>query len=237
MAERLLGTEFDIHGGGSDLLFPHHENEAAQTFAARDRPLTRLWVHNGMLRQSEAKMAKSVGNIFLLGEALDRWGRDPLIMFFVSGHYRQPVDFDEERMEQAVASVRRIKETARKLIAGPSPGWSGPLRERFFEALAEDFNTPRALAAVFDWVAEANRSSEPVGQADLRDMLAVLGLENLLERENVEIPPGVQELADARERARREGDYDEADRLREQLRELGWEVRDGPGGPELRPAP
>jgi cysteinyl-tRNA synthetase len=236
MAERLLGPEFEIHGGGSDLLFPHHENEAAQTFAARDRPLTRMWVHNGMLRQSEAKMAKSVGNVFLLGEALDHWGRDPLIMYFVSGHYRQPVEFDDERMEQAAASVRRIKEAARKLVPGSSPSWSAELKSRFFDALAEDFNTPRALAAVFEWVTEANRSSEPVGSGDLREMLGVLALENLLEPEQVEIPAEVQELADARERARRDRDFDQADRLREQLGELGWEVRDGAQGPELRPS-
>src|SRR6202035_6026717 len=134
MSEALLGTDFDIHGGGSDLLFPHHENEAAQTFAARGVPLTRMWVHNGMIRQREGKMAKSEGNIFLLGEALDRWGRDALIMYFVSGHYRQPVEFDEERMEQATAGVRRIKETARRLVPGASPSWSSPVRARFFDA-------------------------------------------------------------------------------------------------------
>ena len=235
MSEALLGTDFEIHGGGSDLLFPHHENEAAQTFAARGVPLTRMWVHNGMIRQREAKMAKSEGNIFLLGEALDRWGRDALIMYFVSGHYRQPVEFDEERMEQATAGVRRIKETARRLVPGASPSWSSPVRARFFDALAEDFNTPRALAAVFDWVSEAHRSSEPVGDADLREMLDLLGLENLLEPEEVSVPARVRELADARAQARADGDYGEADALREQLHELGWEVRDSAEGPELRP--
>ena len=235
MSEALLGTDFEIHGGGSDLLFPHHENEAAQTFAARGVPLTRMWVHNGMIRQREAKMAKSEGNIFLLGEALDRWGRDALIMYFVSGHYRQPVEFDEERMEQATAGVRRIKETARRLVPGASPSWSSPVRARFFDALAEDFNTPRALAAVFDWVSEANRSAEPGGAADLREMLDLLGLENLLEPEEVSVPARVRELADARAQARADGDYGEADALREQLHELGWEVRDSAEGPELRP--
>ncbi len=235
MSEALLGTGFDIHGGGSDLLFPHHENEAAQTFAAQGQPLTRMWVHNGMVRQSEAKMAKSVGNIFLLHEALDHWGRDPLIAYFLSGHYRQPVEFDDERMEQAVASVRRVKEAARRLTPGSSPGWSTPLKARFFDALAEDFNTPRALATIFDWVAEANRSSEAVGAADLREMLAVLGLENLLEPEQVEVPAEVAELAAKRQQAREAGDYAEADRLRDRLRQLGWEVRDSADGPELRP--
>ncbi|HTX31162.1 MAG TPA: cysteine--tRNA ligase [Solirubrobacteraceae bacterium] len=236
MAESLLGLDFAIHGGGVDLIFPHHENEAAQTRAARGRPLARLWVHNGMVRLQEAKMAKSVGNIFLLHEALDAYGRDALIMYFNGGHYRQPIEFDDERLGEATAQVRRIREAARGLGPGASPDWSSALKGRFFDALANDYNTPAALAAVFDWVREANRSSEPAGKADLEEMLGVLGLENLLEVADAPAPEEVQELADARERARRAGDYAEADRLREAIRSRGWEVRDGPGGPELLPS-
>jgi cysteinyl-tRNA synthetase len=233
MAESLLGLEFAIHGGGVDLIFPHHENEAAQTRAARGRPLARIWVHEGMVRLQEAKMSKSVGNIFLLHAALDAYGRDALVMYFVGGHYRQPIEFDDERLGEATAQVRRIREAARGLRPGPSPDWSPPLRERFFAALANDFSTPAGLAAVFDWVREANRSAEPAGDADLREMLSVLGLENLLSVDTGAPPDEVQDLANARERARRERDYAEADRLREAIREQGWEVRDGPAGPEL----
>jgi cysteinyl-tRNA synthetase len=233
MAEALLGVDFDIHGGGSDLIFPHHENEAAQTRAARDAPLARLWVHNGMVRLDREKMAKSVGNIFVLHDALARYGRDALIMYFVSGHYRQPVEFDEERLTEAAARVQRIREAARGLRRGPSPSWSPPLRERFFASLAEDFNTPAALAAVFDWVREANRSDDAVGDADVREMLDVLALSNLLDVEEAEVPAEIRELAAAREEARARRDYAEADRIRDELRELGWEVRDGPDGPEL----
>jgi cysteinyl-tRNA synthetase len=150
MAETLLGLDFEIHGGGSDLIFPHHENEAAQTAAAHGVPLARLWVHNGMVRLEAEKMSKSVGNIFVLHEALDAYGRDALIMYFCAGHYRQPIEFDEERLEQAKASVKRIRDGARGLRDAASPGWSGPLCERFFDALADDFNTPRGLASVFD---------------------------------------------------------------------------------------
>jgi cysteinyl-tRNA synthetase len=139
-------------------------------------------------------------------------------------------------MEQAKRSVGRIVDAARKLDDDPSPSWSTALRERFFDALAEDFNTPEALAAVFDWVREANRAAGTVGAEDLREMLGVLALENLLEPREVEIPGEVLELRDARERARAERDFKTADRIREQLRERGWEVRDGPGGPELLPA-
>jgi cysteinyl-tRNA synthetase len=235
MAEELLGLDFEIHGGGSDLIFPHHENEAAQTCAAHGLALARLWMHNGMVRLDKAKMAKSVGNIFVLHDALATYGRDALIMYFCGGHYRQPVEFDDQRLEEASARVKRIREAARKLIEGASPDWSARLREEFFDALAYDFNTPRALAGVFDWVREANASASPVGDGDLREMLGVLGLENLLEADEPEAPAEAVELADARERARAARDYGEADRLRDQLREMGWEVRDSPGGPELLP--
>jgi cysteinyl-tRNA synthetase len=235
MAEALLGVDFEIHGGGSDLIFPHHENEAAQTHAARGEQLARLWVHNGMVRLDREKMAKSVGNIFLLHETLAKYARDAVVMYFCGGHYRQPIEFDDERLSEAGARVDRIREAARGLESGPSPSWSTPLRERFFAALADDFSTPAALAAVFDWVREANRSGS-AGDADLRDMLGVLGLDNLLDVEVVEAPSEVSELAAARERARSARDYAEADRLRDQIRELGWEVRDGAGGPELLPA-
>jgi len=235
MAEELLGLDFEIHGGGSDLIFPHHENEAAQTCAAHGLALARLWMHNGMVRLDKAKMAKSVGNIFVLHDALATYGRDALIMYFCGGHYRQPVEFDDQRLEEASARVKRIREAARKLVGGASPDWSGPLREEFFDALAYDFNTPRAIAQVFDWVREANASGSAVGDADLREMLGVLGLENLLEPDVGQAPPEALELVEARERARAARDYAESDRLRNELREIGWEVRDSPGGPELLP--
>ena len=238
MAEELLGVGFEIHGGGSDLLFPHHENENAQTFAAHGEPLARIWMHNGMIRLDSGKMSKSVGNVFVLHEALERYGRDALLMYFCSAHYRQPIEFDDGRLTEARAQCARIREAARQLTDGLSPAFSAPLRERFFAALAADFNTPRALAAVFDWVREANRSAAgTVGDADLRAMLDVLGLANLLERDRTQAPEEVVQLLEARERARAERDFERADSLRDELGSLGWEVRDGPHGPELIPSP
>jgi cysteinyl-tRNA synthetase len=235
MAESLLGLEFEIHGGGSDLVFPHHENEAAQTRAARDRDLARLWVHNGMVRFGEDKMAKSVGNVRPLGEELDRWGRDALLMYFCGGHYRQPIAYSDSELEQAQASVHRVREAARRLHEGTSPEDMAPLRDRFFDALAEDFNTAAALAAVFDWVRDANKR-EGVGDAHLREMLGVLGLANLLDAEDaVEPEAEALELARRREEARATRDFAEADRLRDELRARGWEVRDSSEGPELIP--
>ncbi len=235
MAEQLLGLDFEIHGGGSDLIFPHHENEAAQTCAGRGAPLARLWVHNGMIRLGAEKMAKSVGNIFLLHEALAAYGRDALIMYLVGGHYRQPIEFDEARLAEASARVARVREAARRLHDGPSPAWSASLRERFFTSLASDFNTPQAIAGVFDWVREANRSKDPAGGADLREMLGVLGLANLLDAEQVQPPPEALELLGQREHARAARDWQAADAIRARLRALEWEVRDGPDGPELLP--
>jgi cysteinyl-tRNA synthetase len=181
-------------------------------------------------------MAKSVGNIFLLHAALEAFGRDALLMYFCAGHYRQPVEFDDARLAAASASVSRVREAARRLVPGPSPEWSAPLREGFFAALREDFNTPRALAAVFDWVRQANSAADPSGDADLREMLDVLGLDNLLDAPEAEAPAEAVSLMAEREEARQSRDWQRADALREQLRELGWEVRDGPGGPELLPA-
>ena len=236
MAEEFLGLDFEIHGGGSDLLFPHHENEAAQTAAVRGRPLARIWMHNGMIRLDSDKMSKSAGNMFVLHEALARYGRDTLIMYFCGAHYRQPVEFDEGRLTEAAARCARIREAGTRLTPDPSPDWSAALRERFFSALAQDFNTPRALAAVFDWVREANRSTKPeLGGQDLRVMLDVLGLADLLDRVRLEVPPDALDLLQLRETARSERDFEAADRIRDQLRALGWEVRDGPDGPELRP--
>jgi cysteinyl-tRNA synthetase len=236
MSEAILGLGFDIHGGGSDLIFPHHENEEAQTHAAHGAPLARLWVHNGMVRLQDAKMAKSVGNIFLLHEALDAYGRDALIMYFCAGHYRQPIEFDEERLEQARASVRRVREAARGLVSSASPPWSGALKEGFFAALDDDYNTPAAMAVVFDWIREANRAEAgTVGSDDLGEMLGVLGLENLLAASDSAVPAAVQELVALREAAREARDWAAADRLREEVRALGWEVRDGPGGAEVLP--
>jgi cysteinyl-tRNA synthetase len=233
MAEATLGAPFEIHGGGNDLIFPHHENEAAQTRAARGHDLAEIWMHNGMLEMG-GKMSKSIGNIRALAEVLDEAGRDALIWFFCEGHYRQPLAFSPERLEDAARRVDRIRDAGRRLVPGPSPAELRPHRDAFFDALADDFNTPRALAAMAEWLREANRTDSSVGDEQLREMLGVIGLENLLE-EDVDVPPDALELAGRRAAARAARDFAEADRLRDELRSRGWEVRDGPQGAELVP--
>ncbi len=233
MAEATLGAPFEIHGGGNDLIFPHHENEAAQTLAARGHELARIWMHNGMIELG-GKMSKSVGNIFGLAEALDEAGRDALLMYFAEGHYRQPLAYTAEKLADAARRVEGIRNAGRRLVPGDSPEALAPHRDAFFDALADDFNTPRALAALAEWIREANASDAPVGDAHAREMLGVLGLDNLLDRD-AGAPAEITALAEERAAARAARDFAEADRLRDELRARGWEVRDGAGGPELVP--
>ncbi|MDQ3936488.1 MAG: cysteine--tRNA ligase [Actinomycetota bacterium] len=236
MAEELLGLDFEIHGGGSDLVFPHHENEIAQTEAGRGQPLARLWMHNGMVRFADEKMSKSVGNIRGLAEALDEAGADTLVMYFAGGHYRQPIVYSEDQLRQAGAQVTRVRELVRRLEPGAPADGADEYAERFATALADDFNTPAALAELFGWIGEANRrldAGDAVGVGALRDMLWLLGLERLLDPED-ELPDSEAErLLEERERARADRDFETADARRDQLRELGWEVRDTPQGPRL----
>ncbi|HZL54100.1 MAG TPA: cysteine--tRNA ligase [Solirubrobacteraceae bacterium] len=234
MSEGLLGVGFDIHGGGLDLLFPHHENEASQTRSARGGELARHWMHNGMLAAGDGeKMSKSIGNISPLHEVLEAHGRDAVILYFAGGHYRQPIVFGEEQLRAAAAGVARIREAARRLVPGESPVALRPLRDRFFDALAEDFNTPSALAAMWEWIRKANSDEQDVGDGDLREMLGVLALENLFEVAGA--PDTVVALAVARQQARAGGDYARADELRGRIEAEGWSVRDTAAGFELSP--
>jgi cysteinyl-tRNA synthetase len=241
MAEEAFGgVDFEIHGGGSDLIFPHHENEIAQTEAARGEPLAKIWMHNGMLQFDRKKMSKSVGNISLLSVALDEYGRDALVMFFVRSHYRKPIEYSSFALEQAQQAVNRIREVGRRLDpAAPehraTPALAQP-RDRFYRALAADFNTPAALTAVFDVVAYYNRRLDEgavFSAGPLRDMLWILGLDNLLEPQEAAADPEAQRLLAEREEARAARDFATADARRDELAALGWEVRDTPEGPRL----
>jgi cysteinyl-tRNA synthetase len=236
MAEKALGADFEIHGGGSDLVFPHHENEIAQTEAARGVPLARTWMHNGMIRTAEEKMSKSVGNIFQLSEAIDRFGSEAIVAYLSSGHYRQPLEFSEQALEEARARVARIRNFIEESADGD--GEEDPFvaerREEFLSALADDFNTPRAWAALFELIAEGNRRPLPGARAALAELLPLLGLESLLEERSDEPDSTAESLLHEREAARAARDFERADRIRDRLAELGWEVRDTAEGATLR---
>jgi cysteinyl-tRNA synthetase len=180
-------------------------------------------------------MAKSVGNIALLHEVLAAHGPQTVVMYLVSGHYRQPLAFSDAALEQAQGNVSRIREAGRRLSRGESPSELEPVRDRFFDALAHDFNTPEALAALNEWLRAASSPELATpGDSHLREMLGALGLEALLDPVE-QAPAPVRDLAEQRERARAGRDFAEADRLRGEIVALGWEVRDGGGGFELLP--
>jgi cysteinyl-tRNA synthetase len=207
MSEKYLGTGFEIHGGGLDLKFPHHENEIAQS-RALGHPFARIWMHNGMLSMRGSEMHKSLGNDVSLKDALDRWGRETLLFFFLTGHWRKPLDYSDETLEQARAQL----ETFRNVFRSPSEpvgDWS-----EFEAALDDDFNTPEALAVMHGW-----RDHEL-----LRRAFAVFGLESIAAVE--EAPAELAELAERRRNAREASDFEGADRLRDEIAAAGWEVRD-----------
>jgi cysteinyl-tRNA synthetase len=210
MAAKELGPEFWIHGGGLDLVFPHHENERAQSLSV-GHPFARIWMHNGMLRFTGEKMSKSAGNVATIREVLDEWGAETALVFFLTAHWRKPIDFSDETL----AAARAQAETLRNALRGETQttgDW-----ETLVAVLEDDFNTPAALALFHDWAR--------TGALDeLRRGLEVFGLETLAEAESA--PPSVVELAERRARAREAGDWDEADRLRSEIEAAGWEVRD-----------
>ncbi len=248
MAEAELGPSFAIHGGGSDLVFPHHENEIAQSQAA-GRPFAQVWMHNGMIETGAEKMSKSEGNIFQLSEAIDRYGHEAVVLYLISGHYRQPLAFGSDRMEQAVAQVERVRNFFRghsegepgeippEQQQGGSVGSSpGSRLEAFRDALGDDFNTPKALAQAFELIAEANRGPVPGAATQLREMLGLVGLSSLAQPdEGAEADEEAEELLAERERARAAKDFERADEIRDRLAELGWEVRDSAEGARLVP--
>jgi cysteinyl-tRNA synthetase len=217
MADKFLGPVFEIHGGGNDLRFPHHENELAQSRGA-GREFAKVWMHNGMLELDEAKMSKSLGNVITLRNVLDVWGRETLLLYLLSGHYRQPIAFHDEALEAAQGRAASFREVFRNPSEPAPDGWRA-----FAAALDDDFNTPDALAVMHSW-----RDHEL-----LRRALDVFGLASLAESE--EAPQEVRELADERERARSARDFTRADALRAQIDDAGWVVRDVADGYQLFP--
>jgi cysteinyl-tRNA synthetase len=213
MAEKTLGSEFWIHGGGLDLVFPHHENEIAQSRAV-GRPFARIWMHNGMLELGGDEMHKSLGNDVSLRNVLDTWGREATLVYFLTGHWHGPIDFSDDALSAAKARAEGFREVFRNPnVPAPNDAW-----ERFTEALDDDFNTPAALAIMHEW-----RDHDL-----LRRALGVFGLASLTEAEDA--PAEVVELAHRRQTARERRDFEEADRLRKELEAAGWEARDEPGG-------
>jgi cysteinyl-tRNA synthetase len=218
MAEELLGPTFEIHGGGLDLVFPHHENELAQS-RALGHDFAQIWTHNGLLRFTGSKMSKSEGNVVTIRDAVERWGRETILVYFLTGHWSKPIDFSDETVAAAAARVEGFRDVFRGPSEPAAPGeW-----ERFEAALEDDFNTPDALAVMHGW-----RNPEL-----LRRALDIFGLASLAEERDA--PAEVVELAKQRQEARAARDFDEADRLRAEIEAAGWEARDVADGFQLVP--
>jgi cysteinyl-tRNA synthetase len=253
MSTKYLGQPFDIHGGGLDLAFPHHENEIAQSEGAFDQPLARYWMHNALLSVNTEKMSKSLGNIFTIEEILAAHEAEALRHYFLSSHYRSPIDYSVQGLEEAEKGVERIYETMGRVEdeagsggpVGPEPA----LLDAFRREMDDDFNTPRAMALIFEEVRSLNRildesrgGAVAARAAALKAMGQTLGL---LGRSPAEFQKrrrdrwvrrrglsesDVQELIAMRERARKEKRYLEADRIRTELKEQGIALEDTPGG-------
>ena len=253
MSTRYLGQPFDIHGGGLDLVFPHHENEIAQSEAAFDVPLARYWIHNGFLNVNQEKMSKSLGNIYTVREILDLYEPEGLRHYFLSSHYRSPIDFSRQGLEEAEKAVERIYETMDRIQRClPTPGPSRPdagILEGFRREMDDDFNTPRAIALIFDEVRSLNRlldEGKTAGLAArslaLRAVGETLGFlqrppemflmnrrERWIKKQGLSHAE-IEDLIRKRDRARKEKRYQEGDRIREELKASGIVLEDTPGG-------
>jgi cysteinyl-tRNA synthetase len=211
MAEDAFGPAFEIHGGGLDLVFPHHENELAQSNAL-GHEFARIWTQNGMLQFGGEKMSKSLGNDVSIRNVLDTWGREVVLLFFMTAHWRKPIDFTDDTLAQTKAQVEGFRNVFRS-PSEPGGDWAA-----FEAALDDDFNTPEALALLHGW-----RDHEL-----LRRGLELFGLGSLAEQKKAS--SALYDLAQKREDARRGGNFAEADRLRDEIDRAGWVVRDTPGG-------
>lgn len=253
MSMKYLGETFDVHTGGADNLFPHHENEIAQSEGATGRPFVRFWLHCGYLVVEGQKMSKSLGNFYTLRDLQVRGFEGREVRYaLLAAHYRQPLNFSLEALAAARSAVGRIDDFYARLasVAGHAvpcldvaPAWAIQAHRRFWETMQEDLNTPDALATLFEMVrdghrqmdAGALRAAEAAGvMTVLEDMDRVLGL---APRSEGQPDPEIERLVQAREAARTARRWEEADRLRAALRERGWEVRDTPEGPRLRRRP
>ena len=243
MCKALLGTHFDIHGGGIDLQFPHHENEIAQSEAANAGPFVNFWLHNGHLMFGDEKMSKSLGNFFTIRDVLQRHDGETLRFFMLRGHYRSPLHFTEANLEDARTALGRLY-TALDGIDVTSPrslDWSAPAPAAFRAAMNDDFNTPQAFAVLFELANEVNRARTPALAAQLRGLGATLGL--LQQEPRGYLQSGIAldvsaitERIEARAAAKRARDFALADRIRRELAERGVVLQDSADGTTWRRA-
>ncbi|KKI50600.1 cysteine--tRNA ligase [Christensenella hongkongensis] len=247
MSMKYLGDTLDIHGGGQDLKFPHHENEVAQSEAATGKPFANYWMHNGYINIDNKKMSKSAGNFFTVRDILKEFRGNAVRLFMLSAHYANPINFSRELLQQSETAYDRIlncRENLKFVMANPkdnavqvAPAIAA-LNEKFNAAMDDDLNTADAIGGIFEYVKEINTLFSDGGRAQdakaAKDAMdALLDVLGILPAEESEIPNEVMELAEKRQAARAEKNWAEADRLRDEINSLGYELKDTPDGVKI----
>ncbi|MEF8754597.1 MAG: cysteine--tRNA ligase [Accumulibacter sp.] len=247
MSSDLLGAHFDIHGGGQDLQFPHHENEIAQSEGAHGCRFVNYWMHNGFVRVDDEKMSKSLGNFFTIREILRQYDAEVLRFFILRAHYRSPLNYSDAHLDDARHALSRLYTALRAVPAAAATAidWNEPHAQRFAAAMNDDFNTPEACAVLFDLAAEVNRSRSALAASRLRTLAGLLGLLGREPQDFLQAAPArgsevsgeeIETLIGERTAAKKRRDFAEADRIRAELLAAGIILEDGAKGTSWRRA-